>query len=80
MVLRLAAFFFLTGSSLCGEEWWAFQPLEKPRLRQVDEVEAIDALVKAGLATQDLQPARPADPGTLIRRLHFDLTGLPPSF
>lgn len=80
MVLRLAAFFFLTGSSLCGEEWWAFQPLEKPRLRQVDEVEAIDALVKAGLAMQDLQPARPADPGTLIRRLHFDLTGLPPSF
>ncbi len=80
MVLRLVALLFLMGSSVNGEDWWAFQSIEKPRPLPVEGADAIDALVKAGLTTHDLQPAPRADAGTLIRRLHVDLTGLPPSF
>jgi len=39
----------------------------------------IDALVLAKLQDEKLQPAKPAEPVTLIRRLSFDLTGLPPT-
>jgi hypothetical protein len=39
----------------------------------------IDALVAQGLQPQKLSPAPEADRVTLLRRLHFDLTGLPPS-
>ena len=39
----------------------------------------VDAFVLTRLRTADLRPAPPADRGTLIRRVFFDLTGLPPS-
>ena len=40
---------------------------------------AIDAFVLAGLKPLELQPAPEADRRSLIRRLTFDLTGLPPT-
>ena len=39
----------------------------------------IDRLVLARLEAEALRPSPPADRGTLIRRLHLDLVGLPPS-
>jgi hypothetical protein len=39
----------------------------------------IDGFVLAKFVARDSLPTRPADPGTLIRRLSFALTGLPPS-
>ena len=39
---------------------------------------AIDRFVLAKLEQQGLEPARPADSRTLFRRLHLDVTGLPP--
>ena len=39
----------------------------------------IDAFIRAGLETNGLTPAPEADRTTLLRRLSFDLTGLPPS-
>ena len=39
----------------------------------------IDRFVLAKLVDQDLSPCVDADPRTLLRRLHFDLIGLPPS-
>lgn len=40
---------------------------------------AIDAFIRAGLAGAKLSPGAPADRITLIRRLSFDLIGLPPT-
>ena len=39
----------------------------------------IDAFVLKGLAEQKLTPSQPADPRVLVRRLYFDLIGLPPT-
>ncbi len=57
-----------------AKSWWAFQPLPK-----VDASKSIDDFIDAKLAEAKLTPAAPADPRTLIRRLTYDLTGLPPS-
>lgn len=62
---------------------WAWQPVVKPVLpavRQQDWVKSeIDLFVLAKLEAKNLQPAAPASKETLIRRVTFDLTGLPPT-
>ena len=69
-----------------GAEWskhWAFVP---PRWHPVPPVKNrdwpanwIDYFVLARLEKEKLQPSADADRVTLIRRLYFDLTGLPPA-
>ena len=39
---------------------------------------AIDRFIEARLESAGLKPSPEAHPGTLVRRLHYDLTGLPP--
>ena len=61
---------------------WAFQPIRNPPVPVAPgnrSANPIDAFIRAKLAQQGLSPSPPADARTLIRRLHFDLTGLPPS-
>ena len=62
---------------------WAFQPLRKPPVPQPKNAAwcrtDIDRFILAKLETANLQPAPPADARTLLRRLSFDLTGLPPT-
>jgi hypothetical protein len=55
------------------EPHWAFIPL-KP-----SDAPGIDPLVQRGLAERGLKPQPEADRNTLIRRVSFDLTGLPPT-
>ena len=63
--------------------YWAFQPPVKPRLPSVQNhswiQHPIDHFVLARLEEQGMQPAPPADKRTLIRRVFFDLVGLPPT-
>jgi len=65
--------------------WWSLQPMRTaipPTPADIPAVwagSAIDRLVYAGLAAKGLQPSPPADRRTLIRRLFYDLTGLPPT-
>ncbi|HVC96300.1 MAG TPA: PSD1 and planctomycete cytochrome C domain-containing protein [Pirellulales bacterium] len=62
---------------------WSFQPvrrLEPPVVRHTDHVRnPVDAFVLAKLETLGIEPAAEADRATLIRRLSFDLIGLPPT-
>jgi len=73
-------------------EHWSLQPLKlppvpmfanlsdaKPSALKVDCSNPIDAFVSVRLATNGLSLSPPADRATLIRRLSFDLIGLPPS-
>ncbi|MBU6180921.1 MAG: DUF1549 domain-containing protein, partial [Verrucomicrobia bacterium] len=66
-----------------GRRHWAFQPLRfaaPPAVRdQAWPINEVDPFILAKLEENDLKPAPPADRATLIRRLSFDLTGLPPT-
>ena len=61
---------------------WAFQPPVRSAPPEVDRSEdgnAIDQFILAGLQEEELEPAQAADRRTLMRRLSFDLIGLPPT-
>ncbi|MEM9930909.1 MAG: DUF1549 domain-containing protein, partial [Bacteroidota bacterium] len=62
------------------EGHWAFTPPHKPELPEADEgVNPIDHFILAKLKEKRMSPAPAADRATLLRRVSFDLTGLPPS-
>ena len=56
------------------KSWWSLQPLAQ-EFKHAD----IDGFIDAKLAEQKLARSAPAKPQALIRRLSYDLTGLPPS-
>ena len=59
---------------------WAFQPMrEMSDPVPGDAAASVDAMVRARLREVQLSPADPADERTLVRRISFGLTGLPPS-
>jgi hypothetical protein len=62
--------------------WWAYQPLTDPPVPQVHDVtwcqSPIDCFIVERLESVGLSHAPPADARTLVRRLAFALTGLPP--
>lgn len=58
---------------LAGKEHWAFQPVKANR------TDTIDGLIEKRLAEERLEPVDSADAVTLLRRLNFDLVGLPPT-
>ncbi|SRR6056297_278971 len=63
---------------------WAFQrlePVDAPEPQSADQwsKSPIDRFVLRRLGDAGLRPAQPADARTLVRRLYFDLIGLPPT-
>ena len=62
---------------------WAYQPVKKSAVPAVkDEAwprSDIDRFILSGLEEKGIKPAGDAKPETLLRRLYFDLTGLPPT-
>lgn len=62
---------------------WAWQPLNQPKVPAVKEKNwaqgDVDRFVLAKLEEKDLAPVADADRVTLIRRVTYDLTGLPPT-
>src|SRR5438874_2970555 len=59
------------------ETWWSFRPLARPAVPEGRN--PIDGFVRAKLRDKGLSPAPEADRRTLVRRLYFDLIGLPPT-
>lgn len=69
-----------------GAEWekhWSFKPVTRPEVPPVERQDwvqnPIDAFILHRLEKNGLQPNPPADKIALIRRVYYDLTGLPPS-
>jgi Protein of unknown function (DUF1553)/Protein of unknown function (DUF1549)/Planctomycete cytochrome C len=64
-------------------EHWAWQPLTDPKVPPMRlsswPVDDIDRFLLAALEAKDLKPVGPADRESLLRRVTFDLTGLPPT-
>ncbi|MED5577334.1 MAG: c-type cytochrome domain-containing protein, partial [Planctomycetota bacterium] len=66
---------------------WSFQPVGLPKIPQIDDqhplatwpVNAIDQWVLEGLLKQGKQPSPPATRSRWLRRVYFDLIGLPPT-
>ena len=76
--------FRFTTDARAGYDWWALQPVVRPKLPEAlnakhDTRNAIDRFVVAKLSEKGLSPSPEADRRTLIRRVYFDLIGLPPT-
>jgi hypothetical protein len=66
------------------EPWWSLKPLSRPMIPKTkvlggSPANLIDAFIWAKLEEKGLSPSPEADRRTLIRRVSFDLTGLPPT-
>ncbi|HXG63323.1 MAG TPA: DUF1553 domain-containing protein [Planctomycetota bacterium] len=65
-----------------GRSFWAFRPpvrVEPPAVRDASwPAGEVDRFILAALEARGLRPAPEADPATLLRRVFYDLTGLPP--
>ncbi|WP_286763645.1 MULTISPECIES: DUF1553 domain-containing protein [Rhodopirellula] len=65
------------------EDFWAFRVPERPQPPVTQNAEwsaqTVDQFVLRKLESQQRRPSEEADARTLLRRVTFDLTGLPPS-
>ncbi|MEO2021643.1 MAG: DUF1553 domain-containing protein [Pirellulaceae bacterium] len=67
------------------QAWWAYQPLQRPPLPNISREGTdwartpIDWFIISQREQRKLTPVPEADRRTLVRRLYYDLTGLPPS-
>lgn len=63
-----------------AETHWSFQPVKKANAATLKDGSAtIDALIEASRKAKGLTASPRADARTLLKRLHFDTTGLPPA-
>ncbi len=66
-----------------GHKHWAFQPVKSqppPQVKQAGWARTpVDRFIQARLEARGLSPGRDAPAETLLRRVYFDLWGLPPS-
>ena len=82
--------FCLLAASLSAKEitetdrqWWAFLPVKKPTVPQPKQSHwarnAVDSFILERLEREGLKPSPEASRITLVRRVYFDLIGLPPT-
>src|SRR5436190_17714551 len=75
-----------SGSASSEVPWWSLRPLTKPPVPSTPDGKLkswartpIDHFILAKLSEKQLHPSPPADKRTLLRRVYFELTGLPPT-
>jgi hypothetical protein len=74
VLLLIAAF---AASEEPPKVWWSFEALSRPS--RPESANPIDGFIQKRLKEKGLSPSPEADQRTLIRRVTFDLTGLPPT-
>jgi hypothetical protein len=66
-----------------AREFWAFQAIKRPAVPKVADAawprNDVDRFVLAKLEEKQIKPVADADALALVRRIYFDLTGLPPT-
>lgn len=76
----------VAGKAIDKADWWSWKPIEPVTVPNVEGLDyeprianPIDAFIVAGLSAHGLRQSPRADRWTLIRRVTFDLIGLPPT-
>jgi hypothetical protein len=66
-----------------ARNYWAYKPVRRPDVQAVKDAawvrNPVDAFILAKLEAKGLSPAPPAERVALVRRVYYDLTGLPPT-
>jgi hypothetical protein len=81
-LLSLALLTAAGPTTRAGEVWWSFRPVGRPSVPAADAKccrNPIDHFVLAKLREKGLTPSPEAGRRVLVRRLYFDLIGLPPT-
>jgi hypothetical protein len=74
----------LSLASVANVDWWSLRPLSTAVVPTMDRAQLqasenpLDLFIGKRLTEKNLSPTPPADRRTLLRRLSFDLLGLPP--
>ena len=69
-----------TTNTRAGFDWWSLQRLKRPAVPVIAGAKTpVDAFVRRRLREHGLRAAPRSSPHELVRRLYFDLIGLPPS-
>lgn len=80
---RTLDWFERTSPYRAGRDWWSLQPIERPNVpllkNKTQPANPIDAFVRARLTEQGMEPAPKAGQPTLLRRVYYDVIGLPPT-
>ena len=76
--------FRIEDAVVTNTDWWSFRPLIRPRVPEIKKQKSnienpLDAFIVAKQLEHGLAMSPEADRRTLIRRVTFDLTGLPPA-
>ena len=76
-------YFERTNEVRAGRDWWSLQPIVRPQLPDLKESPSpdnpIDAFVRSKLEREGIDLAPQANKRELVRRLYYDLIGLPPT-
>ncbi|MFO0867236.1 MAG: DUF1549 domain-containing protein, partial [Gemmataceae bacterium] len=74
--------FRVSTSKRAGADWWSLRAVEQPKAPEVKQSawprQPMDRFILAALEKKGLKPSLEAHRRTLIRRVYFDLIGLPP--
>jgi len=62
-----------------ARQFWSFKKVQRPPVAKYDDGTEIDAILQLDLDKHGLKPSELAEDYTIMRRLYFDLIGLPPS-
>lgn len=80
---RTLDWFERTSPYRAGRDWWSLQPIERPDVpllkNGTQPANPIDAFARARLTEQGMEPAPKAGQRTLLRRVYYDVIGLPPT-
>ena len=85
LLLRLGVLSCIAGAAALPAQsgHWAYRPPERPAVPDVERSawlqNPIDAFVLGRMESEGLEPAPRADAARLLRRVHLDLVGLPPT-
>ena len=85
IALSSVCLFLIVASALAGEKasHWAFQPPQRPPLPRVSDPSwvrtPVDTFILARLELAGIRPSVAAERAALLRRVTYDLTGLPPT-